>query len=153
MRPPGVRLFIFPSIYLPHLHSRFRVTFGFDLLCSLAHLEMPDAVRVPQAGFVPLASFRFHLAMDTLAFGLHLVVTCPCRGLAPPYEVPCPAHNKNPYCVDRRGFWCPEAESNRRHTDFQSVALPSELSGLKQLPAQGRQLWRRRRGSNPRPPA
>jgi len=36
MRPPGVRRFIFPSIYLPHLHSRFRVTFGFSLLGSLA---------------------------------------------------------------------------------------------------------------------
>ena len=28
------------------------------------------------------------------------------------------------------GFWWPEAGSNRRHTDFQSVALPTELSGL-----------------------
>ncbi len=25
--------------------------------------------------------------------------------------------------------WCPELESNQRHTDFQSVALPTELSG------------------------
>ena len=25
--------------------------------------------------------------------------------------------------------WCPEPESNQRHTDFQSVALPTELSG------------------------
>ena len=28
-------------------------------------------------------------------------------------------------------LWWPEAESNRRHTDFQSVALPTELSGLR----------------------
>jgi hypothetical protein len=28
------------------------------------------------------------------------------------------------------GFvWCPEAESNHRHEDFQSTALPTELSG------------------------
>ena len=27
-------------------------------------------------------------------------------------------------------FWCPEAESNHRHEDFQSSALPTELSGL-----------------------
>ena len=27
-------------------------------------------------------------------------------------------------------FWCPEAESNHRHGDFQSPALPTELSGL-----------------------
>ena len=25
--------------------------------------------------------------------------------------------------------WCPETESNRRHEDFQSSALPTELSG------------------------
>ena len=25
--------------------------------------------------------------------------------------------------------WCPEAESNHRHRDFQSLALPAELSG------------------------
>src|SRR5690606_40986445 len=29
-----------------------------------------------------------------------------------------------------RGFkWCPEPESNQRHADFQSAALPTELSG------------------------
>ena len=27
------------------------------------------------------------------------------------------------------GKWCPETESNRRHEDFQSSALPTELSG------------------------
>ena len=26
-------------------------------------------------------------------------------------------------------FWCPEPESNQRHEDFQSSALPTELSG------------------------
>ena len=25
--------------------------------------------------------------------------------------------------------WCPEMESNHRHRDFQSLALPTELSG------------------------
>jgi hypothetical protein len=25
--------------------------------------------------------------------------------------------------------WCPEPESNQRHADFQSAALPTELSG------------------------
>ena len=27
--------------------------------------------------------------------------------------------------------WCPEVESNHRHKDFQSFALPTELSGLR----------------------
>ena len=39
--------------------------------------------------------------------------------------------------------WWPEVELNHRHTDFQSVALPTELSGH----------LRGRRDSNPRPPA
>ena len=30
------------------------------------------------------------------------------------------------------GKWCPEVESNHRHKDFQSFALPTELSGLKE---------------------
>jgi hypothetical protein len=28
-----------------------------------------------------------------------------------------------------RGKWWPESESNQRHADFQSAALPTELSG------------------------
>ena len=39
-------------------------------------------------------------------------------------------------------FWCPGAESNHRHRDFQSLALPTELPG---------QNWRSGRDSNPRP--
>jgi hypothetical protein len=30
----------------------------------------------------------------------------------------------------RKGEWCPEPGSNQRHCDFQSHALPTELSGL-----------------------
>ena len=30
---------------------------------------------------------------------------------------------------DRGKRWCPGAELNHRHTDFQSVALPTELPG------------------------
>ena len=32
--------------------------------------------------------------------------------------------------IDMKRFeWCPEVESNHRHKDFQSFALPTELSG------------------------
>ena len=34
--------------------------------------------------------------------------------------------------------WCPEPESNQRHVDFQSTALPTELSGQIFLRAHGR---------------
>ena len=30
-------------------------------------------------------------------------------------------------------FWCPGADSNRRHQDFQSCALPTELPGPIQI--------------------
>ena len=39
--------------------------------------------------------------------------------------------------------WCLGADSNHRHRDFQSLALPTELP---------RRVWRPGRGSNPRPP-
>src|SRR5215469_3667977 len=31
--------------------------------------------------------------------------------------------------ADQARLWCPGAELNHRHTDFQSVALPTELPG------------------------
>ena len=51
--------------------------------------------------------------------------------------------------------WCPEAESNHRHGDFQSPALPTELSGRKKRSNnpvdKALKNWRPGRGSNPRP--
>ena len=41
-------------------------------------------------------------------------------------------YNKKPLKPnDFKGYkkWCPEPESNQRHEDFQSSALPTELSG------------------------
>ena len=40
--------------------------------------------------------------------------------------------------------WCLETDLNHRHADFQSTALPTELS---------RRIWRSGTGSNRRPPA
>ena len=47
------------------------------------------------------------------------------------------AQNEGDYMLCLRGdiwgknaiFWCPETDLNRRHADFQSAALPTELSG------------------------
>jgi hypothetical protein len=33
------------------------------------------------------------------------------------------------FVVAKMMKWCPETELNRRHADFQSAALPTELSG------------------------
>ena len=61
---------IFPSTYLLHLlHATFGRK-GFALLSRLAqsHIALYE-VRVPQTGGLPPASFRFHVAVDTLALG------------------------------------------------------------------------------------
>ena len=48
------------------------------------------------------------------------------------------------HCCDKTltYSWCLRSESNQRHGDFQSPALPTELQ---------RQIWRPGWGSNPRP--
>ncbi|EES70950.1 hypothetical protein POTG_04427 [Paenibacillus sp. oral taxon 786 str. D14] len=59
---------IFLSIYPPHLLSFAFGSKDFDLSCSLIQ-RMPASyeVRVPRAGDLPPASFRFYLAIETLA--------------------------------------------------------------------------------------
>jgi len=37
--------------------------------------------------------------------------------------------NSFKYLKNRENMWCPGTESNRRHSDFQSLALPTELPG------------------------
>ena len=44
------------------------------------------------------------------------------------------AHKNSPSDIRQQGTiflkkWCPDPESNQRHGDFQSPALPTELSG------------------------
>ena len=51
------------------------MTLGFESLCPLAHRgDASYAVRVPRAGSLPSASFRFRLAADTLAVWLGVPV-------------------------------------------------------------------------------
>ena len=51
--------------------------------------------------------------------------------LPPKASNPNRKRNQNEANTQRsQGFkWCPEPESNQRHADFQSAALPTELSG------------------------
>ncbi|MEK5400631.1 hypothetical protein [Paenibacillus sp. FSL K6-2859] len=62
----GRRAFL--SIYLLHLLSYAFDSMDFGLLCNLIQPTLAlYEVRVPQTRDLPLASFRFHLAVDTLA--------------------------------------------------------------------------------------
>ena len=55
--------------------AAIRMTLGFESIGPLAHpCDASYAVRVPRAGSLPAASFRFHLAMDTLAVRLGVPV-------------------------------------------------------------------------------
>ena len=59
---------IFLSIYLLHLLSHVFGSKDFGLFSNLIQRTLASyEVRVPQTGDLPPASFRFHLAMDTLA--------------------------------------------------------------------------------------
>ncbi len=51
--------------------------------------------------------------------------------------------------------WCLRSESNQRHADFQSAALPTELQRhiVESLSSPQMRLWRPRTDSNRRPPA
>ena len=74
---------LFPTMYLLHLHLGFRVASDFILFCRLTHRRMPDAVPVRQVSGLPPASFRFHLAVDTLARGYTLGATSCTRDFHP----------------------------------------------------------------------
>ncbi len=66
---PGKSLF-FLSIYLPHLLSSVFGSKDFVLMCKLIQRMLASyEIRIPQAGDLPPASFRFHLTVDTVALG------------------------------------------------------------------------------------
>ena len=69
VRPPAVRQITFiPCTRI--IYTPISVQFwDFVLFCKLIQSDMPDNVRVPRVGTLPPASFRFHLAVDTLALG------------------------------------------------------------------------------------
>lgn len=59
---------IFLSIYLLHLLSYAFDSMDFGVFGNLIQRTLAlYEVRIPQTGDLPPASFRFHLAMDTLA--------------------------------------------------------------------------------------
>ena len=70
VRPPRLRCALFPLIYLPHLLVH-PATFGLHrFVPTYPYFPALYVVPVRQAKGLPTASFRFHLAMDTLAVQL-----------------------------------------------------------------------------------
>ena len=69
----------------------------FVLFCRLIHSHKPwYQVSVRRVRCLPTASFRFHLAMDTLAFGCSLPTVRAAWGLAPVRIRSCWANKKEP---------------------------------------------------------
>ena len=103
---------IFPVIYPPHLHREFRIAWGFSFFGNLTHSHMPDAVPVRRTNGLPRASFRFHLTMDTLAFG-YALGAIPCARDFHPLDCAHAWHTK-PGKRPCRGVFL--SESDRRTT-------------------------------------
>ena len=88
---------VFPPTYPPHLLSAAFDSKDFALFCKLIQLPLASiGVREPRAGSLPLASFGFRVAADTLALSygycyLHR------SGLSPYGQRPCRAHKKRAY--------------------------------------------------------
>ena len=97
---------IFPVIYPPHLHREFRIAWGFSFFGNLTHSHMPDAVPVRRTNGLPRASFRFHLTMDTLAFG-YALGAIPCARDFHPLDCAHAWHTKklSPAAGGRRVFY------------------------------------------------
>src|SRR2546428_9746538 len=79
----------------PHLRTNFPYRYRtLKIVASSSSLHASYAISVRRASALPAASFRFHLAMDTLAVRLtippagftgdfHSLVTAPCRAHEP----------------------------------------------------------------------
>src|SRR5699024_9061587 len=98
MRPPQLRCELFPSIYLPYIHRMnccsYWTSVSFATLSSHVASYM---VSVRQTRGLLWASFRFHIAMDTLAFSYMLTATWSHSGLAPVRVRPCWANKIRPH--------------------------------------------------------
>ena len=71
MRPPRLRCTLFPLIYPPHLLV-LPATFGLYLLLqTYPYFRALYVISVRRTKSLLTASFRFHLAMDTLAVQLY----------------------------------------------------------------------------------
>ena len=94
-RPPRVMRSHLPSFVPPHLRTSFPYRYRtLKIVAFSSSLHASYAISVRQTSALPAASFRFHLAMDTLAVRL----TIPPVGFVGDFHslvrAPCRAHNK-----------------------------------------------------------
>ena len=95
----------------------------FVLFCRLIHSHKPwYQVSVRRVRCLPTASFRFHLAMDTLAFGYSLPTVRAAWGLAPVRIRSCWANKKDRKRNFRTSLWALR-ESNPRPSACKADAL------------------------------
>ena len=123
------------GLYPLGLLSAVRIVIG--LLLPLQHYPCLPAfyqVLVHRANRLPPASFRFHLTMDTLAFGCNLPTIRAVWGLAPVRVRSCWANIKKtrPSCDDR------VFEERQLPTLPPGGAVPSAMAGLTSLFGMGR---------------
>ena len=122
--PPYTRLIYFESS---------EQLWDFVLFCRLIHSLKPSyQVSVRQVRCLPTASFRFHLTMDTFAFGCSLPTVRATWGLAPVRIRSCWANKqKSLQVIDLQGFVLKGArwDSNPRHSEPQSDALTNWTTG------------------------
>lgn len=93
-RSPGVSSITFDLTCLIY-PSRFRMIIGlFDSWVNSPSGQALYQVSVRHVKSLPSASFRFHLAVDTLAFDYRIpIITAP-SGLSPFGNEACPAHQR-----------------------------------------------------------
>ena len=107
---PGTTRF-FPSIYLPHLSTAIPCSYWalacqavLPLQSTLYVISVRQARGLPVVSLLPHpASFRFHLTMDTLAFGYLLPATGRIRDFHP-LETCAAGRTKKPGSLCFQGF-------------------------------------------------
>ena len=133
-----------PMGYLLYRRCAFR--------CAFLFLEAPPRIELGNEGFADLCLTAWLWRQRKIG---HEGISCPTwsglRGSNPPprpWQGRALPNELNPHSGQCR--WCLRSESNQRHEDFQSSALPTEL----QRQIKGGVLyqnWRPGWGSNPRP--
>src|SRR5213592_1791248 len=79
----------------PHLRTSFPYRYWtLNLLAFSSNLHASYAIPVRQASVLPTASFRFHLAMDTLAAQLTVPPVGSIGDFHSQVSAPCRAHQK-----------------------------------------------------------